>query len=151
MDKARWTVIGCLLIAIISAGQIYENHRVQPVTRLIDYEGESFSGMFFSSGQRPLPKDQLYQWYSENPESAAELYEFLRDYEVRKIDEDTYNEQLSEEKPFRFEIHQEGMNSIIVHGTPAKVHVLVGDYYEIVGEPVDIEWLKAFSYRYGGE
>ena len=149
MDKTRWIVIGCLLIVIISVGQIYENYRVQPVTQLIDYEEESFSGMLFSSGQRPIPEDQLYQWYSKNPGSAAELYEFLRNYEVRKIDEDTYNEQLSSEKTFRFEIHQEGKNSIIVYGTPSKVHVLVGAYYEIVGEPVDTEWLRAFSYRYG--
>lgn len=151
MAKTRWLVLGCLLIVIISVGQIYENHRGQPVSRLIEYEEESFIGMFFLSGQRPLPEDRLYQWYRGNPESASELYEFLRDYDVRKIDEDTYNEQWSGEKLFRFEIHQEGKNPIIVHGTPTKVHVLVGAYYEIVGESIDTEWLRTFRDRYGGE
>ncbi|SFJ28997.1 hypothetical protein SAMN04487936_101546 [Halobacillus dabanensis] len=152
MDKTRWLVLGCLLIVIISIGRIYENHRVQPVTRLIDYQEERFTGMLFSSGQKPLPEDQLYQWYREDPRVAAELYQFLRDYEVRKIDEDTYNELWSdEENTFRFEIQQEGKNPIIVHGTPAKVHILVGDYYEIVGEPIDKGWLRTFSERYGGE
>lgn len=149
MDKKRGIVLLLLLAAVLFAGKMYEDHRVQKLEGLISYEEDKFERLLFSAG-REDPGEGLYQWVTENPEVAKELYDMVGDSEVRRTNEDSYNERLKEEQ-FRFELHQEGENPIIVFGWETRIHIVGSGYFEVVDEPIDVQALKEFKENGGGD
>ncbi|SDO70131.1 hypothetical protein [Halobacillus aidingensis] len=149
--KSRWLVLLSLLILIIIVGKMYENHRVQQLSWLIPDDRETFEYMHFSVGKQSPESGGIYQWSTEDEQVARELLEYLGDFKVKKINEGRYNEDLNQGERFKFEIHHTGRNPIIVHGEETGVHLLVGNYYEIVEGSIDPEWLRVYSDQHGGE
>lgn len=147
MKKKRYVFILVFGLILFFSLKTYNDYRVRDLEDLIPYKENDYLSISFTK-DRAQTVDSLYEWWTDDQQPATELMEFLSQYRVKRISEETYNQFLLEEDSFEFVITHENSNPAIVHALEGHVHILNGKYYEVVNGPINMEWIKAFNQKY---
>ncbi|HWL23709.1 MAG TPA: hypothetical protein VNR38_08160, partial [Ureibacillus sp.] len=113
-----------------------------------NFKKVDFYSLGFIKDIEMVPDNRAYEWMTEEKEPVVELMEFLSQYRVKKVSEDTFNEKINGEVGFELTINYSKANPAIVWVDENRVHILVGNYYEVVNGPIDIEWIKEYNNKY---
>ncbi|MGM7700635.1 hypothetical protein ACSVDE_02855 [Pseudalkalibacillus sp. Hm43] len=147
MNKKRFVLIVVVSILTALSIRVYNDYRERDLVDLIPYQPKDFLWIHFTE-DRSKVGDGFFEWESRDQESADELMDFLSQYRVKRIDEDTYNQFLALEENFETTIYHRQANPAIVHSMENYVHILNGKYYEVVNGPIDIEWIKTYNEKW---
>lgn len=144
--KLKYIIIGILaLIVIISLRTINEN-RERNFDDLIPYKHRNFETISFRKEITIEDTTRAADWVSRDQDQADELMNFLSQYRLKKISNETFNERLSdnEEGIFDFFITHSRGTVAIVNVQGDVVHIF-GNYYEVLNGPIDMEWISKFD------
>jgi penicillin V acylase-like amidase (Ntn superfamily) len=125
----------------------FNDLRERNIDDLISYKPTDFYSIGFTKDRNNIPVDRWSEWWTNDRKPADELIEFLSQYRVKKVNEDAFNDHLNKDS-FEFTISNSDANPIIVHAVKGHVHILVGNYYEIVNGPIDIEWIRKYNEKH---
>ncbi|WP_064094016.1 hypothetical protein [Rossellomorea aquimaris] len=148
MSKNRLFNLGAVLLLFIF--YYWNDHRIKGLDDLVRYKSEDFLGIGFTKhyGQR----ESFFEWSSEDPRAADELMDFLAQYRVKRVSEEIFTQNAIDEKTkierFEFTITHSTANPAIVYATKDVVHIVAGDYYEVVNDPIDMVWVEEFNEKY---
>lgn len=118
--------------------------RVQGLADIIRYEAKDFQSLSIVSDIYEIGEDQDDAWVTENRETLEELLGFLSQYEVKKISENQFQERNDGSSGFEFTITHSKKNPVIMWLFEERLHIYVGEYYEVINGPINMEWLRDF-------
>ena len=146
--KLRYLIIGVVVIALYLSLKVITDHRERNLVDLINYKPTDFHSLGFIKDIRQVPENKFYEWFTTDNEPTDELMEFLSQYRVKKINEEKFNESLNEVEKFDFTITHLNANPAIVFLYEESAHIAVGNYYEIVNGPTDMEWVRNYHEKH---
>ncbi|WP_047982462.1 hypothetical protein [Ornithinibacillus contaminans] len=79
---------------------------------------------------------------TDSKEQADSLQEFLSQYQVKKMKNDEWNSDVSNEKGFRITIHSNDKPIGASIYENRLVSYNSGDYYKVVNGPIDMDWVE---------
>lgn len=138
-------IISILAIAIFFSLKIINEHRERNLADLITYRSNDFQSLGFVLDIGEMTEGSGYEWLTQDKRPAEKLLEFLGKYQVKKIDEEEYQENVNDLATVEFIISHVKANSSMVWVLEDRIHIFVGDYYKVVNGPVDMEWLKKYN------
>ncbi|WP_433750337.1 hypothetical protein [Falsibacillus pallidus] len=153
MKNKKWKyVLLCLALWFVVIGlKIYDIYRVKGLDEAISFEKRDMIYMGFTKDRRLVKDNQFYEWTTKDPDTAADLMDFLSQYKVKKEPEGGFINHLNEGEYFELNISNRKGKAIIVHFLENDVHVFVGHYYKVLNGPIDMDWIKEFSDKHKEE
>lgn len=146
MRKRKFVlIISILAIAIFFSLKIINEHRERNLADLIKYKPNDFQSLGYVSDTSEMTEGSGYEWLTQDKNPAEELIEFLSKYQVKKIDEEEYHEDVNDSATVEFIISHVKANSSMAWVSENNIHIFVGDYYKVVNGPVDMKWLKKYN------
>ncbi|TFD99447.1 hypothetical protein [Jeotgalibacillus salarius] len=141
MFKFSLAFMMVLPVALV-AGTIYNEYREKNLTNVLDYSPEHVEVMLLDSEVSSV------QWEVSHAKAAKELFDFLKQYDVKKMRMTEWDTDVSEESRFVFTIYTK--NDIIGASVYENRLILYneGEYYSVTNGPVDIEWMADYRDRY---
>jgi hypothetical protein len=134
--------IGIIVVALLFSRNLYLDHREKGLDKLFSYQASNFVEMNFNHEG----------WRTEETVPVEELLEFLSQYRVKKMKDSEWDPNLSKERGFQFLISPKegkGAGAIIL---PNRLMLFnKPGYYKVLNGPIDMEWIDAFSKKYGDE
>jgi hypothetical protein len=138
MKHKRYLLIGLAAIIIFFSIKIYNEYREKGLNDLISYDLSKFDYLVFNEGI------EQFQARTDQAEHAKKLNDFFRQYRVKKMRDDEWNSDVSNERGFNLTIYTNG-KPIIAHIYENRLLFLNdGNYYTIVNGPIDMEWIKSY-------
>ncbi|CEG25746.1 hypothetical protein [Bacillus sp. B-jedd] len=145
--KFRFALIGVGVLLIFLSVMIINDHRERNLGDLVKYKQGDFLMLGFTQGG--IPEGKAFSWNNKDEEPADELIEFLSKYHVKRISKDEYPVYFgSDIDMFHFTITHRNANPVIMDVLEDKVHFYVGDYYEVLNGPIDMEWVAKYNEKY---
>ncbi|TYS63532.1 hypothetical protein FZC76_20160 [Sutcliffiella horikoshii] len=146
--KYRYITLGIIAIIVFFSLKTFNDYRQRSLDDLINFNQRDFYSLGFIKDRELVPDNRAYEWMTEEKEPVVELMEFLSQYRIKKVSEDTFIEKINSEERFEFTINHSKANPAIVWVLENRVHILVGNYYEVVNGPIDMEWIKEYNNKY---
>lgn len=148
-NKKLWyLIIGILAISLFYSLKLFNDYRERNLVDLISYKPAEFYSFGFIKNE--VPEYKAYSWFTKDMEPADELMNFLSQYRAKKISEEEFNQSMFGVEKFEFTITHSKANPAIVFAYENVVHIVAGNYYEIVNGPIDMEWINSFHAKYQG-
>ena len=123
---------------------IYNEYREKNLTDVLNYDKNHVKSLqFHLDGSEP--------WENNNDEAAKELYDFLSQYNVKKMRDSEWDSDVSKETSFRFTIYTKG--DIIIASVHENRLLLFsdysnGNYYSVTNGPINTEWIANYNEKY---
>lgn len=146
--KFRYLIIGIIAITIFFSLKIINDYRERNLVDLISYKPTDYYSLGFTKDRNNVAENKAFEWFSKDKEPTDELMEFLSQYRVKRINEESFNENLNNEELFEFTISHSNENPAIVWILENRVHIFVGNYYEVINGPIDMEWIRKYNEKY---
>jgi hypothetical protein len=140
----RFILVAMILLPIaVVALTIYDEYREKSLLNVIGDKSSDVELLEFHL-------DGSEYWQSENEEAIEELFDFLGQYNVKKISNHDWDSDVSKELSFRFTVFTENdINIVSIHEN--RLSILSRNnsgYYSIMDEPVNLEWITSFNEKY---
>ncbi|MCG3086663.1 hypothetical protein [Sporosarcina cyprini] len=148
MWKLRYVTIFIVAMAIFFSLKVFNEYRERNLVDVMRYKSSDFYALGVIKDVNEVPKDKGYEWYTKDKEPVNELLEYLGSYRVKKIKEEEFTANQYQGERFEFTITHAKSNPSIVWIGANHVQVLVGNYYEVVNGPIDMEWIEEFNEKY---
>lgn len=123
MRKLRYVTILIVAMAIFFSLKVFNEYRERTLVDVMGYKSSDFYALGVIKNVNDVPKDKGYEWFTK--------------------DKDQYKDER-----FEFTITHAKSNPSIVWIGANYVQVLVGNYYEVVNGPIDMEWIEEFNEKY---
>ncbi|WP_078380678.1 hypothetical protein [Sutcliffiella halmapala] len=146
-NKRKYIWIVIIASIIFFSLKTFNDYRERNLDELISYKPKDFYPFAFTKDREKVPNDRGYEWWTDEQETTEELLKFLAQYRVKRINEETYNVHLNSES-FEFIISHSKANPAIVQVMSNNVHIFVGNYYEVLNGPIDMEWITNYNEKY---
>ena len=143
-NKFRYVALCFIVIIAFISIKAFTDSQERNLADVISYKSTDFYSFGFIKDINKVPEDKGYEWFTKDMERTDELMEFLSQYRVKKVSEETFNVNRKNEEKFEFTITHSKTNPAIVMAYESGVHVLVGSYYEVVNGPIDMEWIRNY-------
>lgn len=140
-----------IAVIIFFSLKTFNDYRERNLDDLISYKHGDFYSLGFTKDREMVPDNRADEWLTEEKQPVDELMEFLSQYRVKKVSEETFKEKINSEESFEFTITHSKANPSIVWVFENRVHILVGNYYEVKNGPIDMEWIKKYNKKYREE
>lgn len=149
--KVKYVAIPLIIIiavVLFFALKILNDHRARDLVDLIGYDASDFQALGITMDWNEVAEDSAYEWFTENQEPANELIAFLSHYRVKRVDEQEFMDNLEDGERMEITLsHKKGKTSMVwIH--EEDIHILVGNYYEVINGPIDMAWLKSYNEKY---
>lgn len=129
-------------IAIIST-TFYNEYKEKNLTTLLGEEPTHVESLEFRL-------DGSEVWRNNSEEVFNELFDFLNQYQVKKISDSEWNSDVSKETSFKLTVYTES-DIIIASVHEDRLSLLSnrnGGYYSVLNGPINIEWITNFNQKY---
>ena len=146
--KFTYVTIGIIGVLVFLSLKVITDYRERNLDDVISYKPPYFFAFGFTENINQLQEDKGYEWFTKDKEPIDELMEFLSQYRVKKISEEKFNEIRNSKIDFEFTITHLKEDPAIVMSYGNSVHVVVGNYYEVVNGPIDMEWIRNYHEKY---
>ncbi|MFC7321660.1 hypothetical protein [Halobacillus campisalis] len=141
----RYVIMAIIILGIFFSLKILNDYREKSLVDVISYHPGDYQSLGFTNDRGNVSSDQVYEWWSYDKEPADELIEFLRQYRVKKIKYEKFEERLTKEESFEFAIRHSNANPVTGMVMENVIHMYNEDYYEVVNGPVNMEWIEEYS------
>lgn len=130
-----------LPISLISI-TIYNEYREKNLNDVLSYDLAHVKSLEFQLDGSPG------YWKSDNIEATKELFNFLSQYDVKKMRDSEWNSDVSKETGFRFTVYTKG--DIIMASVYENRLMLLSDgkYYSVTNGPINMEWIAKYNDKY---
>ena len=146
--RFKFLVIGIVIIVAFFSLKIINDYRERNLADLIKYKPNDFYSFGFIHEFINVPEDYAYEWFTKDREPVDELMEFLGQYDVKKINEKEFNDNRNNKIEFMFYIYHSKARPAIVMGHENHIQIIVGKYYSIINDPIDIEWIEKYNEKH---
>lgn len=141
LSNGTYVILFTALLLVIPGGMLIKNmnsYQEQHLDHVLSYDMTKFQSLTYDG-------DGLSEWYTTNVEDAKEFNTFLSQYQVRKMKDNRWDSDVSEEQGFLITIYTEADDPIIATIYEHRLSVVNGDYYEVLNSPVDMDWVNQYE------
>lgn len=129
------TLLILIPVAIFSLNVINEN-KEKPLDSLFGYNSANFESMIIK-----LSSDEVYE--TKDAADADEFIDFLSQYSIKKMRDSEWDGDVSNENGILITFYKSNRDTpIMLNLYENRIHLLVGDYYNVTNTPIDINRLK---------
>ncbi|MGE8203301.1 hypothetical protein ACQKP0_01875 [Heyndrickxia sp. NPDC080065] len=140
----KFNIVALIPIIVIFSFNYWNDYRERNLTELIRYNPQDFLSIRFTNN---ITSDHLSEWWTKDREATDELIEYLSQFRVKRVKENEFA-KLDTHKMFEFTITHVHSNPAIVYAKENFIHILVGDYYQVLNGPIDMEWIDKYNDKY---
>ncbi|MEN2766763.1 hypothetical protein [Ornithinibacillus xuwenensis] len=134
-----------VLPVVIVSLTIYNEYKEKSLINIIGYDSEQVESLEFHL-------DGSKYWRNTNEEAIEELFDFLSQYNVKKISNNDWNSDVSKVLSFRFTMFTKNdVIAVSIHEDRLSFHGNNNSgYYSVINGPVNTQWVKVFNEKYNG-
>lgn len=122
--------------------KIMNEYKEKNLDDVINYQSTAFNDFEFK-----FIGDHYDEWKTNEQETVEELIEFLSQYRVKKMKDDEWDSDVSQEKGFYMTIFLDGKpNMISIYEDRVLLYRSGG--YKVVNGPIDIDWVEKYHEKY---
>lgn len=138
LKENRNLIRGAVLLVLLVVHVIDEN-REKNLSNLLDFDMKGFESMSINTGE-----GEEFDWITDDREHAEALTDFLGQYDVKRMKDSEWNHDVSKEDGFEVFLKAKG-ETTIAFIYESRIHFLNDrNYYIVLNEPVDIEWMRRY-------
>ncbi|OCA81685.1 hypothetical protein A8F94_22780 [Bacillus sp. FJAT-27225] len=142
MKNRRYLLIGLAGIIIFFSIKMYNDYKEKGLNDLIGSDLSEFDYLVFNEGV------EQYQARTDQADHAKKLNDFFSQYRVKRMKDDEWNPDVSNERGFNLTIYENG-KPIIAHIYENRLLFLNdGNYYTVVNGPIDMDWIKRYTNQF---
>ncbi|MDE5415257.1 hypothetical protein [Alkalihalobacterium chitinilyticum] len=140
--KRKWFLIIGLVIIIFFSINIFNDYRAKGLDDLISFNSTDFDSFVFNEGHEHL------EVRTDKKEHAEKLDDFLSQYRVKRMNDNEWDSDVSEEEGFMLTIYSKN-KPIMASIYERRVHFLnEGKYYNVLNGPIDMDWVNNYIQEY---
>lgn len=147
--RLRFLIYTIIIFTLIFTFKTINEYRERNFADLINYKSKDNYLLSFTKDRENIAHGIGAEWWTNKKEPTNELIEFLSQYQVKKVNEETFKKHafsyLNKKETFEFTITHMKKNPVIVFVSEDYAHIFVGDYYKIINGPIDMKWIKKFN------
>lgn len=139
----KYLTIGIAVVVLLLLFTLYSDYKERRLDDVIIYNPSTFHSFSFR-----LQGNE--EWKTDQKEPAEELIEFISQYRVKKMKNDEWDSNVSEEKGFEVSIisNDKPVSAVIYED---RIHLYSYGYYSIINGPIDMDWIQNYNKEYQQE